>query len=1578
MTKSTDGKASTTRLDYLLECLLSLGATGPNGFEGLIRVLLEKWTNQTFRLARSGSQSGKDTTSENPNGCVIAAEMKRYEEGTSLSRRMLLGELSEVITGLPDLELWVLSTTKEIGDKEAEGIRELSERLDVETLIIDSRSTGIGPIQAFCAKYPDITLNFCIVNGDHIDSEKLSTYLNDIQVHPAYADAADSLKRMLDATLLGRSQTRQDSLRWLTKQVNSRVQSWAVFRQDIALHDGNRVPAIDRTKHNEQFDDWWQNKRTKSPHCILLGEEGTGKTWAIISWLMTRFRENNGPIVLPVTSSQLTSATDLQTLLAGILENRFGKSITFWLRRINHWLEQAASNGPIFLLCLDGLNEKPDFPWKAIISQSVAEAWIGKIAILMTSRPEYWKEHVSYGVSGIQIITTEGYGDEELKIILGRAMLKIEQIPKELYSLIKKPRYCDLVVQHFSEMVASGDLTIDRLLYEDYKDRTARKQNLPVSDAEFNQILCSFAQQHLNGVNGFSKAELIPFLPTTGDRTLIQEIIDGGLLVPTGKQSTPYRVENRRLIYGLGMLLADDLKEIGDKSIDYIADRIQAWLEPQSDMEMKVQITGAAVFFSTIDTTYPQSARRALLRAWIGSRNMSEGQERVIGAYISDCADDLLAITDDFWRSSSEDGLSHERLANVFLKHRDDPKVKPHLIQATKRWMSYVNTNGQLLERGGDNKRLEELNRAILDRLGQEPKVGDTVTFHGRSFPVTDDDGLLRLARFALLIISGGDRLPFIEAFYYWSISRRLMGRHAELEEASWVLQLADEDLWAAFAPTLNEMATSENDTIKKAADLLLTCLGNREALALKEKHLANLYPLPEWWIEHLQDPCKSIFALQRSGFEPCMAREDLDIKHLLWKIDKKYLPDPQLRAPESFIGRIADETLTLPVSGYRTAFGTTSEDCKIEQFETALARFAPSIFGDLMRKIVQSIRQRNEKTRKPLLTILPRLGLILRDPEIAIIRETISTQINTAEEETEKNSFNYGKYAEAEAALALVMHLDPVDVAELILGRPDEAVDLVPLEHWFELLPDQTIVSYLDRLLVEPNETYITRLLWILCESQPSLTDGQRHRIMQLIESGDEILRFSAIRFTWATKDKELIKCILTNSYSLLHPEKSQADNFIAEILCRYGNEFHFDQLSQRLPLSRLGWAIHRRGFQPEEITVYAQCLNSVCNKLVGCKDIVGDRLINAIINLSDDLDVSFKQYQEVPADKTVHFISSALTWGSPPSLSPDDCKRLMTQESAEQFRERQRAFREKIERLTSQDETRWQSDQFNTDVLERICRDYPQMVETWVNGVGENDKALFLCEGFYQSLCAALANEEPSLGFKLWHLIQSRPVLIHFMESRARTDWMTCLPFAARPSEKANMARRDLLDRCYSDIELLKLANAAGAYAREDWIVEEARQLIRSPFLWRRVKGLMLFCLANTEGNIDEMISLSDIHGTWVEERIPTIRYYHSRNIWAKYWYSRFLSIEDNDEAFASYHLFLKCADRRCYLWMDRFEKVGELNHTSIPSRIKFCITNEEQLKRAVEENEKDLKNHFLTVKFDKGQLLPFMTAA
>lgn len=421
-------RKTATESDYLLECLVSLPDTGPNGFEGLVRKLLEQWTGKTFRLARSGSQSGKDTTSDNLTGNIITAEMKRYRDSTPLSRRMLLGEFSEAALSYPNLDLWVLVATKEVGDKEVMGLQDLSEKLGVEILILDARSADVGLLQAFCARYSDITLNFCFQNGGNIIPEKLKSCLEDIQAHPAYGDTVVRLRAILDATAFGFASTRQKAIDWLNNQISSRAQSWSIFRQDIGLHDKIRVAPIERSTLNKQFDDWWQHKRTETPHCILLGEEGTGKTWAVMAWLMKHFSIENGPIVLPITSAQLTAADNLATIIVSTLHSRYGKSMSFWQKCVDNWLNQKLSIGPLFILCLDGLNEKPDFPWKALLAQTVDDIWDGKIAIIMTSRPEYWRGQVARGVSRIHVMETNGYDDSELKLILGKTGLTIDQV----------------------------------------------------------------------------------------------------------------------------------------------------------------------------------------------------------------------------------------------------------------------------------------------------------------------------------------------------------------------------------------------------------------------------------------------------------------------------------------------------------------------------------------------------------------------------------------------------------------------------------------------------------------------------------------------------------------------------------------------------------------------------------------------------------------------------------------------------------------------------------------------------------------------------------------------------------------------------------------------------------------------------------------------------------------------------------------------------------------------------------------------------------------------------------------------
>lgn len=1576
MKKTKLGAVATTDENYLLTCLRTLKDSGPIGFEGLVRDLLELWTNQPFRLARAGSQSGRDACSDTAFGNVVAAEMKNYEQKTSLSRRALSGELLEAVTSL-DLDLWVLAATKEVGDKEVQGLLDGAERLGIDVLIVDSRTEGVGPLHVFCAKFPDTTIPFCVRNGENVIAAKLKSHLEEIRNNALYGEAEKRLKTSLSSAIFGLADARQNAARWLHQQISCEKQSKASLGQDIGLHDKSRTAPLVRSALNQHFNDWWDKREYEASHFALLGEEGTGKTWAIMSWVTSRFNETNGPIVLPITSAELPLTENFLGLLIRILMRRCGKTEKFWKNRLEGWLSRPKTEGPLFLLCLDGLNERPRFPWRELLAQAASDMWFGRIAIAITSRPEFWRNQVSTTTGDFKSVKTSGYDDGELEQVLQASDISMSQVPDELRPLIRKPRYCDLVIRHFPAMLATGDLTVERLLYEDYRDRVQKKLGQPVSDEAFHQVLGEIAQRYLAGSRSFSQIDLKAFLPNADeDGAFLQDILDGGLFVKTPYFTKPYRVEKRRLIHGLGMLLADYLAEVEDATLDELANSAEAWLEPQADMEMKASICGAAVFFSLVTSDYPVNARRALFRYWTGERNMPDEQERAFLAYLPECAEDILAIADYFWQETNDNGVAQERLAQALIKYRDDQRVKPCLLQTTMRWMGYVNIRGHHFDRNPKKDNTAETYQEICNRLGQKPNPGEVVQFYDWAFTITADDGLLRLARFAFFLISSGDCIQFVDAFLHWAVSRRLMGRWAEKEEAEWVLRLSDENLWPAFASKLQTMVESSDDTLKKAAYLLLTCLGTHEALKIRSNCLKNLYTPHTINLEHKKDPCVSIFSLRREECGPCLSREDISVSHLLWKIN--YFHDPALFAPQPFVLRLRDAASMLPVEKYRAKFLHTSEDHDIEGFEPALARFAPDVLGDMLRSAVRSITTRDDEGCRQMLIHLPEISLVFRDEEINILRNILADYADRAPnwpQHKEGEVFERERFAEAEGALAFVMHLLPEEIAKFILNRPEQAIDLLLLQDWFEPLPPKVVADYLDMLLTENAPTQLGRLLWILCGSKLSLSERHRKKIIEFLDSTDTRLSFASTRFTLVSADPVLINHLLQSDRSFLNSDNNWCDALGAQILCQHGIEIPFEAIIKKLSSAQISWAIHWSK-RDHDIKTYGEYLNCLWSKTASKQGIDRNVFPSAEVSTFFNFGTPLRNVEQAPTDAQVTFTSRDSSWDNVSPSKAENFLQPLPEETTEQFIARQRAFQKAIEDITKHENTQWWSAQFNSEVLAAIYIVNPAMVRNWVDViVSENSKNMGLlrrCAGYYQSLAAALVNVEPSLGWELWRRIRKTNGSIRFMDSDAGTDWMTCLPFSSKTSDYSEKARQELLDACIGDNGLLELATAACAFGQKAWVMEQAQKLALAPQLWRRAKGIIFACLADIDSKfIDDLIPTAKADMTWVENLLPKMKNLHFRNQWARHWYWQFLMAPNPDKAYSNFHLFLQCADRRCRLWMDILDNKGMSSHKFYQKKIKFRKTSDQRLKNSIEKNEKNLQDHFLTLSFRKDQL-------
>src|SRR5689334_21800387 len=94
--------------DKTVDVLLSLRAAGPRSFEELIGELLGELTGQAYHLSASGRQDGVDGVAATGS---IGFQAKRYED-KSLDLSSLIGDLDRAARARPDLELWMLVTTR--------------------------------------------------------------------------------------------------------------------------------------------------------------------------------------------------------------------------------------------------------------------------------------------------------------------------------------------------------------------------------------------------------------------------------------------------------------------------------------------------------------------------------------------------------------------------------------------------------------------------------------------------------------------------------------------------------------------------------------------------------------------------------------------------------------------------------------------------------------------------------------------------------------------------------------------------------------------------------------------------------------------------------------------------------------------------------------------------------------------------------------------------------------------------------------------------------------------------------------------------------------------------------------------------------------------------------------------------------------------------------------------------------------------------------------------------------------------------------------------------------------------------
>ena len=231
--------------------------------------------------------------------------------------------------------------------------------------------------------------------------------------------------------------------------------------------------------------------------------------------------------------------------------------------------------GPLILIVVDGINEKAELRWPSFFRTLQDGRWRGRVLALATDRPGHWiPECQSLKSYGFARISVKRYDDAELARALSGRGVGIGDIPDGPHQdLIRTPLYCDLVCEHLPEMVAQGDPTVERLLLLDMRYRRSSKPGFPLSEDEFTAIVVAAAERYRAGPERLTVADAARLSPLPDHRRKIyHEIVSGGLLVRKPGAGPPsFIVERKRLVYGLGMLLAEEVRQCAGEGGDAVA-----------------------------------------------------------------------------------------------------------------------------------------------------------------------------------------------------------------------------------------------------------------------------------------------------------------------------------------------------------------------------------------------------------------------------------------------------------------------------------------------------------------------------------------------------------------------------------------------------------------------------------------------------------------------------------------------------------------------------------------------------------------------------------------------------------------------------------------------------------------------------------------------------------------------------------------------------------------------------------------------------------------------------------------------
>ncbi len=933
----------------------------PSDLEHLSAALLSRLLDVPIAVAKSGYQYGGDAGTAGQQGRRLRLECKKYSDTSKLNERELLGEIDQALERDEALEAWILVATRTVPEQLQQSLVQKGEKIGVPIVIIDWVDHGIAPLAALCAFAPDL-----VEKEFSQEAGKVACALQ-----PISGQAIERLRRDLQSWYLGYDALRTLSHEDLGKIWKSPSESKAKLGQDAA--GGAQKKKVKRSTVHKALNTWWHGPAQDDAPVAVVGLEGTGKTWATLDWLIDKRDEQ--PIVLVIPSSAVVAGHVLEISVKQLLSDRLhemSKGIRdreHWLRRLENLLKRPDNEGPILTVFFDGLNQEPSVQWQQFLMVLQGTPFKKKVRVIVSTRTHYYEDRLSEfrgledPVERVDVDIYDTAPESELDKMLAFENLTQADLHDDVIELARKPRLFKLVVDFREELVEAGQVTVHRLLWEYGRDTFGVRAGRSFSKDEWRDWLKEIAQQHRNGIENYSERALVETvarhdLSENQVYARLSDIIDGRFATrdPSGNlQLTPAVVA-----HALGLVLLIYLDQEASPTFETLNTRLAEWLDPIAGLDEKAEILRAAVSILVEQERAAESfAPGVLVTAWLQSQNVPHEHRQELADLAPNFPDALLDAIEysDSYTHDSARFWAVYALRNI---PKEDTTAFTKIIERTRRWMSIVsrdvdtqrNANGER-----DKRRSDRLKRLIgidasqpIKVVGVELELVDSVSW-----------SLLSTVPSIIEVFPLAEALPIFERA---AISLAVRGRSEGWDGLKWICLLneVDPDNTVKALRELSKEVCRRTpepgihpDLPRRVAELLLRLTGHQadEDKAVDiEPDLDRLFSYKK---DYLRKPGQSWFPLERRHAEIVLADTELSLTYRVKRTKELWL-DPNFEPPDTFVAELRKAAESIDVEKLERYMGLTSEDHDFEVLEPVLARCAPDLLADLIRRKMQSL----------------------------------------------------------------------------------------------------------------------------------------------------------------------------------------------------------------------------------------------------------------------------------------------------------------------------------------------------------------------------------------------------------------------------------------------------------------------------------------------------------------------------------------------------------------------------------------------------------------------------------------------